>query len=67
MAKERLERHRTLQRQRTSDHRARESAEKREKRRLGVVPLSNDVHAAEAIKEREERLSTSRDIQRQRE
>ena len=61
MAEERLERHRTLHRQRTSDHHTRESAKQREERRLGLIPLSNNMHAAEAVEEREERLSLCRE------
>ena len=73
---ERFERRRTLQRQRTSDHRARKSAvpSKRRSACLDVVPLSNnmqqhakDRRAAETVEVREERLFRRHGVQQQHE
>ena len=64
-----LERHRTLQRQRTSDHCDRESTEQREEclsRRCSLEQQCvRDQHAAEAVEEREECLSRHRGVSRQ--
>ena len=68
---EHFERRRTLQRQRTSDHRARKRTKQREERlstRCANLPSAMlNVYAAEAVEEREERLSKRHGIQQLRE
>ena len=65
MAEERLERRRTLQLQRISDHRARESTEQREEHLFRCSSLeqqrARNRHTTETVEEKEALLTLSRD------